>query len=125
MVFYVSPSERLTLQDLKEVREALFGVRAKWRDIGIQLNLPLGALDAIKEETSDTKNCLTSMCVSWLKEIDPCPSWRALIEALESEIIGEKLLAQELRNKYYQRREAIYQTPGPLLPGTFPTSQGR
>ena len=56
------------------------------------------------------------MLTVWLKCTNPLPTWNILIEALESPPVWEKLLAQQLRDKY---------CPGHLLPGaqTLPTPQ--
>ena len=56
------------------------------------------------------------MLTVWLKCTNPLPTWNILIEALESPPVWEKLLAQQLRDKY---------CPGHLLPGaqTLPTLQ--
>lgn len=59
---------------------------------------------------------LLEMLTVWLRCTNPLPTWNILIEALESPPVGERLLAQQLRDKY---------CPGHLLPGaqTLPTSQ--
>jgi len=117
------------LEELSEVRGALYEARAKWHDIGIELKLPVGTLTAIREDFPHAADCLKEMCINWLKRIDPSPSWAALAKALESPPVGEGHLAQQLRDKYScQGREEmitrVHPTPGPSLPGAPPTSQG-
>ena len=51
-------------------------------------------LDAIKAAHSDHGDCLVEMIKLWLKSTDPPPTWEALGEALESQPIGEAVLAQ-------------------------------
>ena len=125
---YIS-SGKLTLQDLCEVRGALYEARAKWYDIGIELKLSTGTLNAIREDFPRAADCLREICIHWLRCINPCPSWEALAKTLESPPVGEGHLAQQLRDKYSQGREEtivdIYRTPGPSLPGAHPTSQGQ
>ena len=122
------PSGQLTLDDLSEVRGALYEARAKWYDIGIELKLSIGTLNTIKEDFPQAAECLREACIRWLKRIDPRPSWEALTKALESPPVGEGHLAQQLRDKYCPGREDmiphVYPTPGPSPPGAPPTSQG-
>ena len=104
IVHVLYPSGQLTLEDLSEVRGALYEARAKWYHIGIELELSLGTLDAIQSDFSAT-DCLTEMCSHWLRRIDPRPSWEALTKALENPPVGEGHLAQQLRDKYCRGRE--------------------
>ena len=76
------PSGQLTLEDLSEVRGALYEARAKWYHIiGVELKLSVGTLNAIRSEFPDKNDCNTEMCSHWLRRIDPCPSWEALTKA--------------------------------------------
>ena len=124
----VHPSGQLTPEDLGEVIQALYEARAKWYHTGFQLKLPVGTLDAIQSEFSDTTDCITEMCIHWLKRIDLHPSWAALTKALESPLVGEGHLAQQLRDKYCRGREEtithVYPTSKPTPSGAPPISQG-
>ena len=40
------------------------------------------------------------MLACWLNTIDPPPTWEALADVLESPIIGNAVLAEQLRSKY-------------------------
>ena len=120
-------SGQLTLEDLSEVRGALYEARAMWYHIGVELKLSVGTLNAIRSEFADKNDCVTEMCSHWLRRVDPHPSWAALTKALESPPVGEGHLAQQLRDKYCRGEETIthiYSTPGPSPPGAPPTSQG-
>ena len=71
--------------------------------------------------------CLLEMLTVWLKCTNPPPTWNILIEALESPPVGERLLAQQLRDKYCQRTEERvthgYPSEGPSSVG-HSTPQG-
>ena len=118
---------QLTSEDLSEVRGALYEVRAKWYDIGIELKLPIGTLKTIKKDNPQANDCLTEMCIQWLNH-NSCPSWEDLTKALESPPVGEKHMAQQLRDKYCRGGEEVishvYSTPEPSPPGAPPNSQG-
>ena len=86
--------------DLSEVRDALFDVRSKWANIGIEL-LNKNDTDAIKQQHSslDPVDCLTEMLSIYLKKDYPVPSWDAIIAALRARAVGESGLAQELEQR--------------------------
>ena len=79
----------------------LFPARAKWKNIGIELEVDMGTLNTIEEHCrSDPDKCLPEMLDHWLKQVNPSPSWEALAEALGSAPIGEGHLAEQIRQKY-------------------------
>ncbi len=78
---------------LKKVRTLLFHIRAKWYDIGVELEIPLGTLDSFKLQYPDPKDCLTEVIKVWLKSINPSPTWKALADALKAEFVNEMALA--------------------------------
>jgi uncharacterized protein Yka (UPF0111/DUF47 family) len=80
---------------LKELSE----VAAEWEDIGMLLNLNEGSLNTIKGDfPNQSKKCFREMIKLWLKQINPCPSWSAIIEVLE--VLEHQLLAKNLKDKY-------------------------
>ena len=82
------------------LRELLSKVSADWEDIGLVLGLGPGQVDIIKTDNpSDCQKCFREMIKVWFKQqVDPPPSWSALIEALD--VLGHNSLAQNLRDKY-------------------------
>ena len=86
---------------MKNARSALYPVRAKWKDIGIELDIDIGTLDSIERSCHfQDNNCLTRMLDFWFKQTDPSPSWDAIVEALESGPVGEGRLAEQIKWKY-------------------------
>ena len=93
-------SSRLPLSSLATIREALYDVRSKWEDIGIEL-LDKNETDAIKKEKQNAlRDCLTEMLSIYLKRSNPEPSWNSIIAALRAKAVGESQLAQDLEEKY-------------------------
>ena len=81
------------------VNELFNRVSAKWEEIGNSLQLESGLLEIIKEDNpKNCRACLREMLKEWLKQIDPPPSWVAIIEAVKD--AGYKPLARTLREKY-------------------------
>ena len=92
---------------LNFVRKELFDARAKWYDIGIELDIPTSTLKSIKSMYNSPADCLVDMLDTWLKQIDPKPSWKVLINALEQPTVAEKQLAKRLRHKYYPSKKGM------------------
>ncbi len=70
-----------------------------WENIGLELGLTTGTLDAIKVPYKSHKDCLKDTLKEWLNR-SPDPSWQSLIQALRSPIVEKKQLASLLESKY-------------------------
>ena len=90
---------------LKILQSELFPISYKWYSLGVQLEVPISNLKCIKVENSKMDQCLLKMLATWLKTTNPPSTWNILTGALESPPVGEKLLAQQLRDKYCSRTE--------------------
>ena len=67
---------------------------------------------------------LLEMLTVWLKCTNPPPMWTILTEALESAPVGERLLAQQLRDKYCPQNGGVahdYPTQRPSSLIALPT----
>lgn len=69
-------ADRLTTNNLRVVRNAVYDVAAKWYDLGLELGIAPGDLDAIRSAHSDPQECLREMLRKWLSGVNPEPSWR-------------------------------------------------
>jgi len=79
--------------DLKFLVELLHPVRAKWYEIGLQLGLRSGDLDAInKDSPSDCSASCREMLKRWLAGVNPYPTLKALSDALQADTVGESRL---------------------------------
>lgn len=92
--------EWLTPDDIKVVRSAIYEVRSKWFDIGLELGITVNTLESIKKDNDDVNSCFREMLVYWLKMVDPKPSWSTLIHALREPTIHENALADTLMQKF-------------------------
>ena len=78
--------------------ELLSEVSADWEDIGLILELKEGQLSAIKSDHQESNKCFREMLKLWLKQVEPPPTWSAIIKAIH--ILKYESLAEELRKKY-------------------------
>ena len=116
------PVSSVGLDDLRVLYNELLPVSHLWYSLGIQLQIPIETLKRIRIETEMNK-CLLEMLTVWLQSTDPSPTWSILIEALDCPAVEERLLAQQLRDKYYPRNEGwvtpsypIQRPAGPSTP---------
>ena len=85
---------KLGINDLREVQRGAWEARAKWYNIGLELGIDPGTLDVIEGNNKDINNCFRVMLTSWLKMVQPIPTWTALAEALRSPTVGYGDLAE-------------------------------
>ena len=87
------------MDDLASVLRAVWEGRAKWYNIGLELGLTAGTLDAIKlANQDDPDRCIRETLKNWLGRDDLHPSWSSLARALRSPPVGLGQLAEELLN---------------------------
>ena len=80
--------------------EELNDTRVKWYDIGLQLRMSVGTLDAIKEQYDDPSDCLREALKTWLKTCPSPPTWKNIVDTLRRITVGEVRLAADLEQKY-------------------------
>ena len=73
-------------------------MRAKWRRLGLELDLTPGTLDTIEQRYSDPADRLERVLLEWL--YGGSATWRQLVEALWSPPVGETKLARGLEEEY-------------------------
>ena len=95
--FVHADSQTPELMDL--VKELYQNVANKWKTIGILLGIEKGSLDKIKTDNAgNSGDCLQEMLDTWLKKVDPKPSWSAMTDVLKR--LGEESLAEHIRKRY-------------------------
>ena len=86
------------MDDLDSVLRTVWEGRAKWYNIGLELGLTAGTLNAIqKDNPHDTGMCFTNTLETWLRQSDH-PSWSDLAKSMRSLTVGLGQLAEELLN---------------------------
>ena len=84
--------------NLGDIYKLLSPVASHWRNIGVMLGINDDLHDTIKnDEMNNSKNCLRAMLSTWIKKINPPPTWCKLVEAVEH---YDPSLAEEIRCTY-------------------------
>ena len=92
----------LTIEDLRIVIKAVFEIRAKWHRLGVELGIHSHTLESIKSKClHNPEDYLLELLTEWLKT--EAPSWKKLIDALKSEIVGECNLAVRIEEEFCPR----------------------
>jgi hypothetical protein len=87
-------ARNLSTKDLSKVQRAAWDARTKWYNIGLELEIDPETLDVIEGNNKDIDKQFRAMLTTWLKMVDPRPTWEALAEALRSPTVGYKHLAE-------------------------------
>ena len=88
----MNSTEQLSIGNLRDVLNHVYDARSKWREIGVQLRINAGTLEAIKKDhQGDCYECLEKLLRVWLRGNDPSPSWKALADALKAPPVQVKV----------------------------------
>ena len=85
------------MKDLRKVQRATWEARAKWYNIGVELEIDPGTLDTIKGNNDDIDDRFRAMLMTWLKTVEPKPTLAALAEALQSPTVGFGHLTEQVQ----------------------------
>lgn len=84
--------------DLPLIQTLLWEGRAKWYNIGLQLGLSPGTLDAIEQtHHHHTDRCFTATLNEWLTTPKLDRSWNKLAKCLNKKTVGLGELAEQLK----------------------------
>ena len=101
-----SAVKQLGVDDLPVVVEKLNDTRVKWYEIGLQLGVSVGTLNAIKKDYNSTSDCLRETLTTWLKTSPSPPTWNNIVNVLRRSTVGELRLAEDLEQKYCSTQDA-------------------
>ena len=96
---YVGPY--LTINDLTLVNEEVRDARAKWYYLCLELRLDPNDLDSISTSCrGNPDDCLINALKSFLMRTQPKPTWKMIVNALNSRSVGFESLAEQIQEKY-------------------------
>ena len=84
------------------MNEVAAKIPSKWRDVGLQLGLDHGVLEGIASiSVGDTNHCYSNVFTRWKNQNSTTHpyTWSTIVQVLESQTVGEKLLASKIKNE--------------------------
>ena len=84
------------------MNEVAAKIPGKWRDVGLQLGVDQGVLEGIASiSPGDTNRCYSNVFTRWKNQnLKTHPyTWLTVVRALESQSVGENLLASKIKNE--------------------------
>ena len=101
ITFVIAGQQRLNLQHLYDVYDELYEVRTQWRPLGGILRVDPATLGAISAQYRDIPDdCLRETLSYWLRQVNPLPTWEAIVKALRNPVIKQATLAQTIEAKH-------------------------
>lgn len=79
--------------------EAVFDIKIKWYNLGLQLGISASRLDEIKQQFSQLDDALREMLRVWLKQQESC-TWITLARTLRKKSVDGEELAREIESNY-------------------------
>ena len=74
--------------NLGKVQDLIIHAQTKWINLGLGLHIKMSRLEVIEQNCHDVGSRFRKMLHTWLKMVEPSPSWEGLIVALEKESVG-------------------------------------
>ena len=95
----------LVPDNLLKVFNLVSDAKPKWFELGFQLQIREVELEVIEKENSAVQACFRKMLSTWLKMVDPLPSWEGLLTALEHDSVNCSNLARSIRQDFDMRKK--------------------
>ena len=91
----------LVSDNLSLVLNLILDVSTKWLDLGLQLGVKERELKCIEHDygRDGAQMCLREMLSTWLKMVNPRPSWEGLLRSLSHPSVGHPALADKIRKE--------------------------
>ena len=93
--------ETLTPDDAVKVLEEILEAQSHSYVLGLKLNLPLDVVDAIHSTNPLPRDRLHQVLVEFTKQIEPRPTWKAIVAALRNPVINLHQLAMTVEAAYF------------------------
>ena len=86
----------LNKDDATDIVQRLLDLQSKAKTLGRLLKLSKATIDVTPQLTSDPQAPLFFVIDEFLKQVEPRPTWRFILNTLRDPLIGEHSLAQEI-----------------------------
>ena len=99
LVCYAAPAVNgtLTEADAPQILEELLPAQL----LGVKLGLPDRDVEAIILRYPDARDRLYHIIIEFLRQVEPRPTWRVIVEALRSPTVGLPDLAKKLEEVHF------------------------
>ena len=92
--------ETLAGEDEVEILQALLRAKDKAFQLGLALNLPPYEAQSIRDNYTTPEERLTRIIEMFLKQVEPRPTWRVIVDALRSPLVNLPRLAKEIEDAH-------------------------
>ena len=86
----------LTPDDAGMILDELFEARNQSYVLGLVLKLPLDKVEAIHSQYQNPGECFIRVVVAFLRQTEPRPTWRVIVNALRSRVVDLPDLARRV-----------------------------
>ena len=105
--------EPLTPDDAVNVLEEIIEAQNQSYVLGLKLKLPPHVVEAICEKHSEPRDRLLQILTAFLQEVDPRPTWKAIVAALRSPAVNLPQLAMRVEAAHFPDPTASREAPLP------------
>ena len=84
----------------RDIADELLEAQTRSFELGLKLKLEIHVLEAIHKEQISSK-CLLKVLAEFLKQTQPPPTWRVIIDALNSRVVNLPQLANRLEAAHF------------------------
>ena len=109
--------ETLGPDDAGKILEELLDAQHCSHLLGLAMNVKLRDVEAIQAIYQQPKDRLLHIIIAFLRQAEPRPTWRAIVDVLKSPVVGLTALARRVEAAHFPDTTATRETPA--LPGKF------
>ena len=91
----------LTAKDAVKVLEELLPAQNQSYELGLTLNLPPHEVKSIHATFTDPRKRLLQIVLEFLNQVDPQPTWRVIVDALNSPVVNLPQLARAVETAHF------------------------
>ena len=113
MTPYSAGDEPLTPDDADNILEEIVEAQNQSYVLGLKLKLPPHVVEAICENHSLPRDRLLQVLIAFTKQVDPRPTWRAIVSALRSPAVNLPQLAMRVKAAHCPDLTASCDPPQP------------
>ena len=109
-------NETLTLDDAGKILEELLDAQNHAHLLGLMMNVKPRDVEAIQATYQQPKDRLHNIIIALLQQAEPRPTWRAIVDALKSPVVGLTALARRVEAAHFPdptaTRDVVTETTG-------------